>query len=510
MADIVDDVLLFIEDDIEPPITVAVAEKLKPIQKKFIESFARKSEDVPVEDWLQSQLAESLPEYQESEIAEMSNEIISTLKTQEEKKESLDDALANGRSKESWFASEMKSVTSQMSAEEASNYLHGLDNALESANESLFRTIHTQNGAGPISQNPSLDGYIAEQYHAQTFNMNAEAAGSPYRAKVLEPNGQAYARNSVDIEIIDGSGKIVRRYQSKYCKNADATAKAFEKGDYRGQQKLVPEGQETSISKKCTTVIESPDGISSNPLSKHRAKELQAEAQSGKWNDLNWNEYKAKDLAIGIGQQAGQAALMGAAIGAGFKVAEKVWNGEKIDGEEVVKVAIESGADFGVKAAAAGALKVGVEKGIVRAIPKGTPAGVIANIAFVAVENVKIVYKMAKGELSPKEGIEKMEQVTVSTAAGIAAAAKGTVLGAYYGSVFGPAGIAIGGFIGGTVGYMAGSKVGEVVIMSVQKIRKAAVKAVKTIGSAVVSTAKSVASDIKIFCSGLKSCFSLW
>ena len=507
MADFEYDGFLFIEDDLEPQITVTEAEQLKPIQIKFIDSLAQKGDDVPVENWLQSQLAESLPEYKEAEVAEMSKEIISTLITQEEKKASLDEALANGRSKESWFASEMKSATSQMSAEEASKYLHGLDNSLENANESLFRTIRTQNGAGAVSQNPSLDGYIAEQYHAQTFNMNAEAAGSPYRAKVLEPNGNGYAKNSVDIEIVDGSGKVVRRYQSKYCKNADATAKAFEKGDYRGQQKLVPEGQETNITKKCTTVIESPDGVTSNPLSKARAKELQAEAQSGKWNDLNWNEYKAKDLAIGIGQQAGQAALMGAAIGAGFNVAQKVWNGEKIDGGEVAKAAIVSGADFGVKAAAAGALKVGVEKGLVRAIPKGTPAGIIANIAFVGVENAKVVYKMAKGELSLKEGAEKMEQVTVSTAAGSVAAAKGTALGATYGSVFGPVGTAIGGFIGGTVGYMAGSKVGEVVVKGAQKVRRAAVKAVKTIGADIVSTAKSVASGIKSFCSGLKSCF---
>lgn len=39
-----------------------------------------------------------------------------------------------------------------------------------------------------------LDGFIAEQYHAQTFNLNAEATGSQYRAKVLEPNGNGYAK----------------------------------------------------------------------------------------------------------------------------------------------------------------------------------------------------------------------------------------------------------------------------------------------------------------------------
>ena len=52
---------------------------------------------------------------------------------------------------------------------------------------------------------------------------------------------------------------------------------------------------------------------------------------------MNWSEYKAKDLAIGIGKQAGQAALMGAAIGVGFNVAQKVWDGEPIDEEEIEK-----------------------------------------------------------------------------------------------------------------------------------------------------------------------------
>jgi len=47
-----------------------------------------------------------------------------------------------------------------------------------------------------------------------------------------------------------------------------------------------------------------------------------------------------------------------------------------------------SGADFGIKAATAGALKVAVEKGVVTVIPKGTPAGTIANIAYIASEKI--------------------------------------------------------------------------------------------------------------------------
>lgn len=500
--------ILAIDEELLPKLSVNEAEALKPIQKQFMESYLAHKDAMSVEEWLHTEMTRSLPDRSTEEIAQMSEEIIATLKVQEEKKASLEKAIANGRSKESWFASEAQKATSFMSAQEASKYLETLDKTLISANDALYRTIHTQAGAGPISQNPNLDGFIAEQYHAQTFNLNAEATGSPYRAKVLEPNGNGYAKNSVDIVIVDGDGKVVRRYQSKYCKNAEATAQAFENGDYRGQQKLVPEGQETDIAKKTTTVLEAPDGTTSTPLSKERAKELQHEAQSGKWNDLNWNEHKAKDLAIGIGKQAGQAALMGAAVGVGFDVAQKVWNGAEINGEELVETAITSGADFGVKAATAGALKVGVEKGVVPIIPKGTPAGTITNIAYVAIENVKVIGKMATGELTVKEGFEKMEQTTVATVAGITTSAKGGAIGATIGTVFGPVGTVVGGFIGGTIGYMAGSKVGETVVKGVQKIREKAKDVVKTVGRTVANAATSFANGVRNFCSGVRSLFS--
>ena len=40
-------------------------------------------------------------------------------------------------------------------------------------------------------------------------------------------------------------------------------------------------------------------------------------------------------------KQAGQAALMGAAVGVGFDIAQKVWNGEDIKGEELVETALK-------------------------------------------------------------------------------------------------------------------------------------------------------------------------
>ena len=460
------------------------------------------NKDKPVEEWLSKQMQEQLPDRNTEEIIELTNEIITMLKVDEENQLSLSEAISNGRSKESWFASTTHKAVSAMSVQEAAKYLETLDNALQTANESLYRTIITQTGA--INQNPSLDGFIAEQYHAQTFNMNAEATGSPYRAKVLEPTGNGYAKNSVDIVIFDGDGNVVRRYQSKYCKDARATEQAFEHGDYRGQQKLVPEGQESEIQKKCTTVIEAPDGTTSNPLTKSRAEQMRDEAQSGNWNELNLDEYATKDLAIGIGKQAGYAALQGAAIGVGFDIAQKLWNGEEIEAEEVVETALASGADFGIKAAAAGALKVGVDKEIITVIPKGTPAGTIANIAYVAIEDAKVVGKMMSGELSFKEGVEKIEQTTVATAAGLVTMEEGSAIGAAVGTMFGPVGTAIGGFVGGAVGYMAGSKAGETIVKGAQKIKDE----VKNVVKEMVSGAKNVANTVvNGICSGVASLF---
>ena len=54
--------------------------------------------------------------------------------------------------------------------------------------------------------------------------------------------------------------------------------------------------------------------------------------------------------------------------------------------EVVVEQALASGADFGIKIATSGALKVSVEKEIIKFIPKGTPAKTLAKVAHIAIE----------------------------------------------------------------------------------------------------------------------------
>lgn len=490
----------------EKIITEKEAEEVSKLQRKFLESYAASKDKMTVEEWLPKELKKQLPKRKKEEIQAMSTEIIETLKITENMKKSQQEAIANGRSKESWLASTLMQSTSHMSAKESAKYLHGLDEAIEKANTEMYETIMTKGSGFQLpNQNPNLDGFIAEQHHVNSFNLDAAAKGSDLRAEVpeLKP-GETYSKNGFDIVIKDGTGKRIHQYQLKYGATAEDTIRMLKNGNYNNQTIVVPEDQVEAVQKafpnKTVTSKISEDGVSSKSLTKEDAKKLQEDAQSGNFMEAEWNEYSNREIAIGIGKQTGYACLQGAAIGAGMNIAAKVWNGEEINGEEVIEAAVVSGADFGVKTATAGALKVASEKGILKIIPKGTPAGTIANIAFVAVENVKVLGKVASGELTIKEGIDVMQQTTGACVAGIAASTEGAAIGASIGMCLGPVGAAVGGFIGGTLGYMAGSTVGKAVVKGVQKVRDTAIKAVKSVGKAVVSGVKS-------FCSGVASLF---
>lgn len=474
------------------------ARGISKIQREFLESYVASKDKMSVEEWLPQELQKQLPERTSEEIQEMSTEIITSLKVTEEMKVSQQKAIASGRSKESWFASTVLQSTSQMSAQESAKYLQNLDDAVKNANTAMHEAITTKGSGYTIpSQNPNLDGFIAEQHHVNSFNMDAAAKGSGLRAEVqpLKP-GETYTKNGFDVVIKDANGNRRHQYQMKYGATAEETIRMLKFGNYNNQTIVVPAEQVEAVQKafpnKTVTSTIGDGEVKSKPLTKEQAKELQEQAQKGNFMDADWNDYVAKDIALGIGKQTGYASLQGAAVGAGMAIATKVWNGEPIDGEEVVETAIVSGADFGVKTATAGALKTASEKGILKVIPKGTKGSTFANIAFVAIEDVKVLGKVATGELTAKEGIDAMQQTTGACVAGLAASAKGTAIGASIGSVLGPVGTVAGGFIGGTIGYMAGSKVGQTVVKGVQKVRDKAVEVVKSIGSAVVGGIKSV------------------
>ena len=478
--------ILLIDEKYMDTISASDEQEFQDLATDFLDCY-QQNKDKPYSVWLPQILQEKLPEKSADEINEISDDIISNVEIFEAKHNSLNESIQTGQSKEGWFVNDIRKATSAYSLNETASYLSKLDSAMAEANANLYDVLLTKEGV--ISRNPSLDGYIAEEWHAQTFNLNAEANGSIYRAKVLKPQDGIYGKNSVDIVIEDiKTGKVVKRYQSKYCKDTNATLKAFEEGDYRGQQKLVPDEQYNGFPKKSSNVIEAPDGIKSNPLTKADAQRLRDEAQSGNWKEFNWDKYATKDLVKGVGKQARNAALLSAVISTLVHITIKKHKGEEIKAKEVAEVAIKSGADSGIKVALAGALKVGVEKNIIKGIAKGKSGNVYAAIAFTAVETIKIGFEMFKGELTIQEGLEKMERVTLACVAGFATANIGAVQGAnvgfLVGSIFGPQGAAVGGaigaFIGSIVGFVAGERVVDYSVKHLQEMRKTVWHAVKT------------------------------
>lgn len=170
----------------------------------------------------------------------------------------------------------------------------------------LFRRAITK--SGEISQNPNLNGFIAENWHELTFNFNAESSGSVYRAKALVPE-HGYAKNSMDLGIYEnGTGRAVGRYQAKYGSSPEASLRYKQQGNYRGQKLLVPEEQQPYI-KGSVDKMTAPDGTKSDALSKQKAVEIQNQMQSG-----NYQKYQNLQLAKNIAFQMGKSAIIGAAI----------------------------------------------------------------------------------------------------------------------------------------------------------------------------------------------------
>lgn len=492
-------------------LTEKEAKEFKLLLSKFIKSYSQKDSSVSDKDWLKQQFKEEL-EIEDKKAEEMAAETVDAIREYDDNLKSVNESASKGINKEQWLANKIANAATGVSVIQHGEYLNQINNSLTNANAQMLRTVTTK--AGEISQCRNLDGFIAEQFHVNTFNANAALAKSKFVAEVKVPEaGQTYGKNSIDIVVKDittGKATPVHQYQVKYGANASETIKLLrEHGEvtkYSNQQIVVPPEQVAEVQKAFPgkTVVSKIGGtdkvdITSEALSKEQAKELQLKTQKdGMVPITDWNSFKTKELALQIGKNAGMAGVQAAAITTGFALAEQVIKGDGIDVEETVTLALKTGVDSGVKAAATGALKVGVEKGIISIIPKGTPVGVIANIVCVGIENIKILSKVATGELTMSQALDQMGRTSVSMVYGLGWGAAGATIGAAALSWIPIVGPAVGGLIGGMVGYMAGSKFGQAVYTGL----KAVGKGVATVCKSTWNGIKSVGNKIKNFIFG--------
>jgi len=479
--------------------------KTKSVITEFLQSYQNKSADESNTNWLQNQF-NKYPEIWDTaeESSLVANEIVESIGEFEHKSKELQDHLDKGMSRDNWLAQQVELAAKVHGINDVGAYASEIENAIDTANANNQNLIYRNDGQ--LNQQMNLDGFIAEHQHVNDFNIDAAAKGSEYRAKVLEPqHGETYGKNSVDMVITDGNGKVVRRYQAKYGSDAKATEVLLKKGDYRGQRKLVPKGQAKDI-EGSTEVIEI-GGVSSKAVSKEDVKQQQQRAQEkAEIKKYDWNDANRTTIAKSIGKQAVLSACISVGYQGGRILGRRIWNSltgkqnksVNEDLQEFVGSAVKSAGSTGIAVAVTGGVTVAVKSGWLGNALKATSVGRIANAVCVGIENIKVLSKYAKGEITGTEALDQAANTTVSTIASIAAGTKGASIGAAIGSALGPVGTVVGGLAGGLVGGLAGSAVASTIYEGGKKIAKAAYEGVKSIGS-------SIASGISSFCSGVSN-----
>ncbi|WP_155829950.1 hypothetical protein [Butyrivibrio sp. AC2005] len=338
-------------------------------------------------------------------------------------------------------------------------------------------------------------GYVAEEWHAATFNVDAVARGSDDRATVLHSN----AADSVDIEL--GSGdKYSAKVYSDGEKSAVAQAKLnpdTHKAAYKDQYRLVPHDQlddakikahremlrnaETrpevseankETEKMLTDVVKNDEGVKSIAKDRSDFEDMAKDAKK--------QEFKAEDQDLTTDsaikseymlKQALQAGITAATITVAMQMAPEIYktiaylikHGE-INIQQVQHMgtkAISSGAEGFLRGSVSCTLMIMCEKGAFGEAMKAispTALGIAVSIVMGTVKNSILV---AAGKMTAQQmGSAFVDSVIVSAGfyAGMVAgeAIMSTEVGASIGAVIGQ----LFGFQIPVVGYLLGSLIG--------------------------------------------------
>lgn len=432
-------------------------------------------------------------------------------------------------------------VANILSANSVNNYVDTINTAIDNANKTLMESVTTK--VGTINQNPNLDGFIFEEYHAGTFNVDATVKQKPYHAEALKPElGETYGKNSIDL-VIEDTGKYVKKYSAKAYKNANETAKSFYDKmtgyKYKFQSKLVPTEQTSEIANSVDKI--KYNNVESKGITKAEIKEIQNDLQTGnkKADIINFK----KDVnTISISKQIGKQAMLNGTMGLGIGMAANIGvnliTGKEIEAEEVIEAGIKTGASMGIATAVAGGIRVAVEKKVIPTVfSRMLTNNTIGAIAAASMDIIGTAFKLGSGEISLGQAVKEVGKSVGAAygaivtsgwgyAGGIAIAgmiglgtigAVGTILGVgvaiVAGAVCAAVGSKVGGAIANGIGAVAGAIVDEAVGIVkaggelVKSVASGVWNGVKAVGSGIVSVGKSIISGVGSVISGIGSFF---
>ena len=447
-------------------------------------------------------------------------------------------------------------VANVLSTKFVNNYIDTVNTAIDNANKTIIESVTTK--AGTINQNPNLDGFIFEEHHAGTFNIDASVKQKSYHAEALKPElGETYGKNSIDI-VIEDSGKYVKKYSAKAYKNANETAKSFYDKitgyKYKFQSKLVPTDQTREIVNSVDKI--KFDNVESKGITKTEIKNIQNELQSGN-KKIDIFSFKKDVNTISISKQIGKQAMvngtMGLGIGMVANIGANIITGKGVEAEEVIEAGIKTGASMGMATAVAGGIRVAVEKKVIPTVfSRILTNNTIGTVAVASMDIVGTAFKLGSGEITLGKAVKDIGKSVGAAygaivasgwgyAGGMAIAgmiglgtigAVGTILGVGVAVVAGAVCATVGSKVAGAIASGIGAVAETIVDGAVNIVKKGkevvkslasgvwngvksvggaivggATAIVKGVGSAIGSIASGIGSAVSSFCSGVASFF---
>ena len=469
-------------------------------KKKEVEKY--QSIGITNGDYVGNEILEKVAdEIEEAEIVD-TKEVIEDMKETSNILSSYNEAMIY----ETAAIKEPQLVANVLSANSVNNYVDSIDMVIDNANKSIIESITTKTGT--INQNPNLDGFIFEEYHAGTFNVDATVKQKPYHAEALKPElGETYGKNSIDL-VIEDTGKYVKKYSAKAYKNANETAKSFYDKmtgyKYKFQSKLVPTEQTSEIANSVDKI--KYNNVESKGITKAEIKEIQNDLQTGnkKADIINFkNDVNTISISKQIGKQAMVNGTMGLGIGTATNIGMNLITGKEVDAEQVIEAGIKTGASMGMATAVAGGIRVAVEKRVIPTVfSKMLTNNTIGAIAASSMDIIGTAFKLGSGEISLGKAVKDV----------------GNSLGAGYGAIISSGigfsgGMALATTIGlgtiGTVGTILtgglalvagavcgviGSKVAEAITSGIGAVAETVVDGAVNIVKSGMNTVKNMAS----------------
>lgn len=382
---------------------------------------------------------------------------------------------AHNEVKQGWeFAT--KIAGADIAAHLGSGYVGEVEQAIEELTQQILKLKSNQSDA-------VLGGYIAEYWHAGTFNIDAVASGSSHRAWVDEAARQTYG--SVDVATNFG-----KSYSSKYMATAEKSAVEQSllspdtgKAKYIDQERLVPsdqltEARATALRRAASNESTRPEVSAAYQDSAEHMVDTVSDGKAsskalGKKEDLEMarevknDEFSAEHHGVStesaikaeyIINEAVKAGLTTAAITVAIQLAPEIYKTldyliktGKVDVQQLKRMggkALSAGAEGFLRGSVSCSLLIMCRKGLLgEALKTVDPMG-LGTVVAVVIETVKNSILVAAGKMTPSQmGAAFVDSVVVSG---------GYILGAQIGGAIGQA----LGFQLPVVGYLIGSLVG--------------------------------------------------